>query len=126
MPQRPEQGADKTILIVDDDVAYCAAMGEILDSAGFRTLSANSVNEALWVLTDTTPDVILSDTMMPLTDGASLLRILRKVDRFRDIPIVTVSARAMPSDRAEAFAAGAERFFGQTLSGSVSLGRAER
>jgi CheY-like chemotaxis protein len=110
MPQRPEQGADKTILIVDDDVAYCAAMGEILDSAGFRTLSANSVNEALWILTDTTPDVILSDTMMPLTDGASLLRILRKVDRFRDIPIVTVSARAMPSDRAEAFAAGANGF----------------
>ncbi|HET7009171.1 MAG TPA: response regulator [Anaerolineales bacterium] len=110
MSQPGDQVDRKIILIVDDDVAYCAAMGEILDSAGFNTLSAFSVNEALWILTDTKPDIILSDTMMPHTDGGSLLRILRRVERFRAVPVVTVSAKAMPSDRAEALAAGANGF----------------
>ncbi len=92
MAQRGRLGAGEVVLIVDDDVAYCAAIREILDHDGYHPVIANSVEDALELLKDTTPDIILSDTMMPLTDGGSLLRILRRMDRFADLPIVTVSA----------------------------------
>src|SRR4030067_900688 len=106
MAERALLGDGETILIGDDERAYCDAMAEILASAGFRTLEANSVEAAVSILAETTPDIILSDTMMPVADGGILLRIVRSEPRLRHLPIVTVSAKAMVSDKAEATAAG--------------------
>ncbi len=109
-------GDGEVILIVDDDDAYRDAMAEILTSAGFRTLEAGGVEAAVSILGRTTPDVILSDTMMPDADGGILLQIVRANGRLRDIPLVTVSARAMPSDKADAIAAGASGFLAKPFS----------
>jgi len=116
MAERDLPGAGEIVLIVDDDRAYCDAMGEILAGAGFGTLKADSVAGALSILAQTTPDIILSDTMMPVADGGMLLRILRADGRWRDIPLVTVSARAMASDKVEAIAAGASGFLAKPFS----------
>ncbi|HET7010823.1 MAG TPA: response regulator, partial [Anaerolineales bacterium] len=110
----------QVILVVDDNVTYCAAIAEILAAAGFKALSATSVQEAVLILADTTPDLILSDTM-PLPDGISLIRILRKIDRLKDIPVVTVSGRAMPLDRAEAISGGASSFLAKPFSAAQLL-----
>ncbi len=104
------QSAGERILIVDDDVAYCDAIADILAYSGFRTFKANSVDAAIAVLAEITPDLILSDTMMPGTDGRALLRFVRGNCRLRAIPFVTVSARALPSHRSEALAAGVDGF----------------
>jgi CheY-like chemotaxis protein len=114
-------GVGKIILIVDDDYAYCDAMAEILASAGFRTLKANSVEAAMAILAEIAPDIILSDSMMPVADGGILLRIVGSEPRLRDIPVVTVSARAMASDKAEAFAAGASGFLAKPFSAAELL-----
>ncbi len=116
MTERGLLGDGESILIVDDDGAYCEAMADILACAGFRTLKAGSVAEAVSILAQTTPAVILSDTMMPIADGGILLRIVRADIRWREIPVVTVSARAMPADQAEAIAAGASGFLAKPFS----------
>jgi len=114
-------GGGETILIVDDDSAYCDAMAEILAFAGFRTLKANGVEAAVSILAEITPEIILSDTMMPVADGGILLRIVRSEPRLRDLPVVTVSARAMVSDKAEAIAAGASGFLAKPFSAAELL-----
>ena len=115
------QAAGECILIVDDDVAYCDAIADILAYAGFRTLKANSVDAAAAILAEITPDIILSDTMMPGTDGGVLLRIVRGALRLRAVPFVTVSARSMPSHRAEALAAGADGFLAKPFTAAELL-----
>ena len=126
MADSSEPGSGEVILIVDDDGAYCAAMGEILNHAGFKTMSANGVEEALLILKDTVPDIILSDTMMPLADGGSFLRIVRSMGRLRHIPVVTVSAKAMTSDRVAALAAGANGFLAKPFAAAELLEEIER
>src|SRR4030067_577103 len=121
MAERALLGDGETILIVDDERAYCDAMAEILASAGFRTLEANSGEAAVSILAETTPDIILSDTMMPVADGGILLRIVRSEPRLRHLPIVTVSAKAMVSDKAEATAAGASGFLAKPFSAAELL-----
>ena len=98
------------ILIVEDEIADCDAMAEILGDCGYATLKAHTVDAALAILEETTPDIILSDTMMPAVDGGVLMRIARGDRRLRKVPFVTVSAKAMATDKAEAFAAGASGF----------------
>jgi DNA-binding response OmpR family regulator len=115
------QAAGECILIVDDDVAYCDAIADILAYAGFRTLKANSVDAAAAILAEITPDIILSDTMMPGTDGGVLLRIVRGARRLSAVPFVTVSARSMPSHRSEAFAAGADGFLAKPFTAAELL-----
>ena len=114
------------ILIVDDEIAYCDAIAEILGSAGYATLKAHSVEAALTILAGTTPDMILSDTMMPVVDGSELMRKARRDNRLRTIPIVTVSAKAMASDKAEAFAAGATGFISKPFSAAELLAEVMR
>jgi CheY-like chemotaxis protein len=115
------QAAGECILIVDDDSAYCDAIADILAYAGYRTLRANSVDAAAAILAEVTPDIILSDTMMPGADGGILLQVVRSDRRLRKIPVVTVSARAMPSHQAEALAAGASGFLAKPFTAEQLL-----
>lgn len=114
-------GGSPLVLIVDDDQAYCDAIGEILNSAGYRTFKTDSVANAVMVLGKIIPDVILCDTMMPVADGGLLLRIVRSDGRWRRIPAVTVSAKAMISDKEAAFAAGATGFLSKPFSAAELL-----
>ena len=121
MTQGVVQAAGKRILIVDDDSAYCDAIADILAYAGYRTLRANSVDAAAAMLAEVTPDIILSDTMMPGADGGILLQVVRSDRRLRKIQVVTVSARAMPSHQAEALAAGASGFLAKPFTAEQLL-----
>ncbi len=120
------QSAGERILIVDDDIAYCDAIADILAYSGFRTFKASSVDEAVTILAEITPDLILSDTMMPGTEGGVLLRFVRGNIRLRAIPVVTVSARALPDNRSEAFANGADGFLAKPFTAAELLAEVGR
>ena len=115
------QAAGERILIVDDDVAYCDAIADILAYSGFRTLKANSVDAAVAILAEITPALILSDTMMPGSEGGVLLRFVRGNLRLREIPVVTVSARALPANQSEAFVNGADGFLAKPFTAADLL-----
>jgi CheY-like chemotaxis protein len=82
----------KTVLLVDDEHAIVDALSGILEDEGFRVVTAGNGREALARLGEGVPDVALVDVMMPVMDGRELLRELQGDGRWRNIPVVMMSA----------------------------------
>ncbi|MDE2638196.1 MAG: ATP-binding protein [Chloroflexota bacterium] len=85
----------KTILIVDDEPDVLRLFRRMLASAGrnHRVLRASSAVQARQIVADTTPDVVLTDLVMPEQDGYQLIAEMKADPALRDIPIVVTSAR---------------------------------
>ncbi|MEO6194719.1 MAG: ATP-binding protein [Thermoanaerobaculia bacterium] len=95
------------VLAVEDDEATLDALTELLSLQGAEMASAASVNQALGLLADFAPDVLVSDIGMPERDGYELIREIRALGRgAEDLPAVAVTAFASPEDRQRALAAG--------------------
>ena len=82
---------EKLILIVDDDPNVRLLLAEILDEAGEDFLTAAGGEEALLLLEDTEPDLLLLDVTMPGTDGWHVIREVRSKPKMRDLPIIVLS-----------------------------------
>ena len=98
-----------SVLIVEDDLDSCQLMAFILERlCGARVWTAASAPEALALLAEITPDVLLSDISMPGMDGYDLLATVRtaKPERNRSIPAVAVTAFRHEHDRRRALRAG--------------------
>ena len=102
--------AKPIILLIDDEKAYAEVIKEALTPLGIEAYIACNAMEAMMVMQQTTPDLILLDVMMPEVDGLTLLRWLRENSRDKHIPIHIVSAKARPEDRDAALRAGADGF----------------
>lgn len=98
----------RSILIVDDEQDFCAVVTEILQLYGFTVFAANNAAEAFSILERAKPDLILTDVMMPETDGLSLIRDLRSHPLWSKIPAIVLSAKASPEDLEAARIAGAD------------------
>lgn len=109
-------GRSLTVLVVDDEPAFCFAMAEILELSGHRVQQAHSVSEALGILTALTPDLILTDIMMPGSDGLSFIRHLRNRPLWAGIPTIAVSAKALLQDKDAARDAGADGYLAKPFS----------
>lgn len=96
------------IVVVDDEPDAGAVLREILESAGATVRLASSATEALQLIREGRPDLVISDIGMPQIDGYQLLRLLRK-DEPRDqypIPAIALTAFARPEDKQRAIEAG--------------------
>ncbi|MEU8435923.1 HAMP domain-containing protein [Streptomyces sp. NPDC029216] len=102
---------DRTVLLVDDDTRNVYALAEVLKSAGMLVLTADN-GEAGIALLAAHPevDLVVMDLMMAGLDGYATTRAIRAVPRLAELPVVVVTAKAMPGDRAEALAAGASDY----------------
>jgi CheY-like chemotaxis protein len=94
------------ILVVDDNEAGQLLVCSVLQLHGFRVDSAGSAAEVLERLSGSRPDLILMDVQLPGQDGLSLTRQLKADPATAAIPIVALTAHAMPGDRDLALAAG--------------------
>ncbi len=101
----------KKVLIVDDDMRTTFAMARFLADRGMIALKADNGEKALKILADN-PDVdlVLMDIMMPIVDGYEAMRRIRAQERFRKLPIICLTAKAMPEDRDKCLAAGANDY----------------
>ena len=79
-----------TVMIIDDDVEFLEEMAEMLDSAGYRTLTAPTTERAIARIEESAPDIILLDIRME-GDGIVLARKLKENVGTSRIPIVVVS-----------------------------------
>jgi len=95
-----------TILVVDDEVANLQVLLTFLEEEGFRILVANSGERALNQLQYCRPDAILLDVMMPGLDGFATCRRIKADPRFKDIPVLFMTALTDTEDKVEGFAAG--------------------
>lgn len=105
-----------SILVVDDDIDFCAIMREILREEGYEVFLAFDVPHALSLLQVIRPNLILSDVMMPDIDGLELIRQLRSEPDLAKIPTIVISARTMPEEQKAAREAGADAFVAKPFS----------
>ncbi|MCS5422037.1 MULTISPECIES: response regulator [Psychrilyobacter] len=107
---------DKTILVVDDDMRNVFALSSILEMNGIDVEVANDGVEALKKLKDMKkPDLVLMDIMMPLMDGYEAIREIRKMDKFKNLSIIALTAKAMKGDRDACLEAGANEYLSKPI-----------
>jgi CheY-like chemotaxis protein len=98
----------KKALIVDDDIRNIFALTSVLERHDMQTVSAETGRAAISLLEGSSDvDVVLMDIMMPEMDGIDTMRAIRKISRFKDLPILAVTAKAMKGDREKCIEAGA-------------------
>jgi CheY-like chemotaxis protein len=103
--------AGRKALVVDDDVRNIFAITAALESCGMNVLHAENGQDGLNLLSATAGiDVVLMDVMMPEMDGIEATRRIRKMDKYRSIPIIAVTAKAMKGDREQCLDAGASDY----------------
>lgn len=95
------------LLIVEDDPSTRIILEAILKKAGHETQTASDGGEALTILNDSSPDVVISDINMPGTSGLELLSIMQSVERLRDIPVIILTGEEGEEVLSDAFERGA-------------------
>ena len=102
---------DRKILIVDDDVRNVFALTSVLESHGMEVLYAENGNDGLETLRrNPDVDLVLMDIMMPELDGYQTMRAIRGDDAFQQLPIISLTAKAMKGDREKSIASGASDY----------------
>ncbi|MFL5555419.1 MAG: response regulator, partial [Gemmatimonadaceae bacterium] len=103
--------AGKTILVVDDDVRNIFSLTSMLEDHGMNVRFAENGAQALEELKkDPNVDVVLMDVMMPEMDGYETTKSIRRMDQFKALPIIALTAKAMKGDREKCIAAGASDY----------------
>ncbi|MFK4864803.1 HAMP domain-containing protein [Streptomyces sp. CSMPJR101] len=101
----------RRVLIVDDDIRNVFALTHVLGRVGMPVLYAENGREGIETL-ERAPDVelVLMDIMMPEMDGYETISAIRRTPRWADLPIVALTAKAMPGDREKSIARGANDY----------------
>jgi CheY-like chemotaxis protein/CHASE3 domain sensor protein len=101
----------KRVLVADDDMRNVFALTNILESREMKVLTARNGKEALNLIAENPGlDIVLMDIMMPEMDGIEAIELIRKDHRFRNIPIIALTAKAMMGDREKCIKAGASDY----------------
>ncbi len=101
----------KKILVMDDDVRNIFAINSVLESRKIKVLHAENGKLGISLLKkNPDTDLILMDTMMPEMDGISATQEIRKISKFKKLPIISLTAKAMKGDREKALNAGASDY----------------
>ncbi len=94
------------ILVIEDNAANLELMRYLLAAAGHEVCTAGNGRDGLALADARTPDLVLCDLQMPVMDGYEVARHMKATDDLRRIPLVAVTASAMPSDLERVDAAG--------------------
>jgi CheY-like chemotaxis protein/signal transduction histidine kinase/HAMP domain-containing protein len=106
----------RTVLIVDDDVRNIFALTTFLERSEMKVVYAESGREGIARLQEMPEvDVVLMDVMMPEMDGYETIRAIRDMSKFRHLPIIAVTAKAMKGDREKCIEAGASDYIAKPV-----------
>ncbi|MFF3157062.1 HAMP domain-containing protein [Streptomyces sp. NPDC057910] len=101
----------RRVLIVDDDIRNVFALTHVLGRVGMPVLYAENGREGIEILErDAGIELVLMDIMMPEMDGYETIEAIRRSPRWAELPIVALTAKAMPGDRERSIAKGANAY----------------
>jgi CheY-like chemotaxis protein len=106
----------RTVLVVDDDARNIFALTSLLEGHGIEVMSATNGRQAIELI-ETTPDLsmVLMDIMMPEMDGYQTMAEIRKDPKFRTLPMLALTAKAMKGDREKCLDAGATDYIAKPV-----------
>ncbi len=111
----------KNVLVIEDEPNIIEAISFILSRDGWSVATHSNGHDAVGVVTDALPDVIILDVMLPGKSGYDILRELRDADLTREIPVLMLTAKGQVKDREMAERAGASRFMTKPFSNAEVL-----
>ena len=106
----------KTVLIVDDEPAIRDMLKVALEMADFECIEAKNAQEAQVIVTDTPPDLVLLDWMMPDVSGIELLRRWRKNEETANLPVIMLTAKAEEDNAIRGLDVGADDYITKPFS----------
>lgn len=117
------KGEQEIVLAVDDSKVLRMLVERLLGANGYEVITASSAGEALDVLKELRPDLILLDVMMPDVDGFTLSQRIREQPAFQSTPIVFLSAACSLEERVKGLSVGGDDFIRKPFEGADLLAR---
>ena len=113
----------QTVLVVDDEVSIVDILSTWLEDAGYQTYTATNGYDGLVVLSDLSPDLVVTDILMPQIDGYELCQMVRELT---PVPIMFLTGLGRESDKTEGFKVGGNEFLTKPISMSDFLTHVSR
>lgn len=98
----------KRLMLVDDDPNLILLVKDYLEFRGYEVMTAGNGREALEILENTVPDLLICDVMMPEMDGYTLVQTVREDPRISWLPVLFLSAKGQSQDRVKGLNTGAD------------------
>jgi CheY-like chemotaxis protein len=114
------------ILVAEDNAVNRELLRELLEARGYTVLEACDGQQALHMIEQTQPELLLLDIGMPVLDGFGVIRKIRENPRLAPLPVVAVTAYAMRGDREKILASGFDGYLSKPLNPSSLTEELER
>ncbi len=111
--EQEEETAGITVMVVDDSITVRKVTSRLLERHNMQVLTARDGVDAITVLQEAKPDVMLLDIEMPRMDGYELARHIRNTPNLADIPIIMITSRTGEKHRERAMRLGVNRYLGK-------------
>jgi CheY-like chemotaxis protein len=114
------------ILIAEDNPVNRELLRELLESRGHAVVEAGDGQEALRLLAETQPDMLLLDLNMPILDGFGTVKQIREDHRLASLPVLAVTAYAMHGDREKVLVSGFNGYISKPIQAALLFEEMER
>ncbi len=109
------------ILVIDDNVSHLETVSEYFHQSGYNTTIVSDPREAINIIIEKKPRIILLDIMMPFMDGLTLLKRIKDNEEIRSTPVIVLSGKIFPPEMKKAIALGAEKYLTKPVKSSELL-----
>ena len=114
---------NKRILVVEDEYFLAEMLKMRFESLGYAVSCAENGAEALRVMETTPVNLIIMDLMMPVMDGIEATRQIKKNSKWKNIPILFLTARARPEDEKACYEGGADDYIAKPFETEILLSK---
>jgi CheY-like chemotaxis protein len=115
-----------TILVAEDNPVNCELLRELLEARGYSVIEAPDGQEALRMIEQSHPDIVLLDIGMPVLDGFAVIRKIRENPSLARLPVLAITAYAMRGDRESVMNAGFDGYLSKPINSSDVSNEIER